>query len=61
MPEIPDLEAISGFLNAQLAGRKVEEVTVRYPWLVRSVDGLDVLVEQQFESVRRYGKFLILE
>ena len=61
MPEIPDLEVISGFLNEHLAGRRVEEVTVRYPWLVRSVDGLDVLVGQQFESVRRYGKFLILE
>ncbi|HJM75651.1 MAG TPA: hypothetical protein QGI71_07310 [Dehalococcoidia bacterium] len=46
MPEIPDLEAIGGFLNEQLAGRKVEEVTVRYPWLVRSLDDLDVLVGQ---------------
>ncbi len=61
MPEIPDLEAICGFLNEHMAGRSVEAVTLRTPWLVRSVDGLDGLVGQQFGSVRRYGKFLIFE
>jgi formamidopyrimidine-DNA glycosylase len=61
MPEIPDLEAVSGFLNEHLAGRKVEEVTLRYPWLVRSLDGLEGLVDRKFESVHRYGKFLIFE
>ncbi len=61
MPEIPDLEAIRGFLDEHLAGRTVEDTTLRYPWLVRSVDGLDSLVGRRFESLSRYGKFLIFE
>ena len=61
MPEIPDLEALRTFLTERLAGRTVEDVEVRFPWLVRSVDGLERLVGRRFDSVRRRGKFLIFE
>ncbi|MSQ42078.1 MAG: hypothetical protein EXR65_03460 [Dehalococcoidia bacterium] len=61
MPEIPDLQAIAGFLTAQLDGRTVQSTEARYPWLVRSVGGLDSLVGHRFTAVRRTGKFLRFE
>ncbi|MDP6605154.1 MAG: DNA-formamidopyrimidine glycosylase family protein [Dehalococcoidia bacterium] len=61
MPEIPDLEAICGFMNQHLAGLAVAETELRFPWLVRSEDGLDRIAGHRFESVHRYGKFLIFE
>ena len=61
MPEIPDLEAIRWFMDRHLRGRTVEQVEVRFPWLVRSVEGLDSLAGHAFTGVRRTGKFLILE
>ena len=59
MPEIPDLEAIRGFLEQEMTGRPLQAVELRYPWLVRSEDGLDSLVGHSFGSVSRYGKFLL--
>ena len=61
MPEIPDLEAIKGFLASHMLGRKVEGAEVTFPWLVRSTDGLGSLAGHAFIGVRRYGKFLIFE
>ena len=61
MPEIPDLEAIRGFLAEHLRGRTVEAAEVRFPWLIRSEEGLESLVGCAFPAVRRTGKFLIFE
>ena len=61
MPEIPDLETIRRFLSERLSELTVEEVEVRFPWLVRSTDGLDSLVGHGFTGVRRYGKFLMFD
>ena len=61
MPEIPDLEAIRGFLASRLRGGRVEATELRYPWLVRSEDGLDSLTGHEFTDVRRHGKFLIFD
>jgi formamidopyrimidine-DNA glycosylase len=61
VPEIPDLEAIRGFLNRHIPGLLVERVELRYPWLVRSVGGLQPLVGHGFVEVTRRGKFLCFE
>ena len=61
MPEIPDLEAIRGFLGEHLEGRVIEQVEVDVPWLIRNAEGLDSLVGRRFAGVRRLGKFLIFE
>ena len=61
MPELPDLEAIRGFLTEHMCGRKLEQTELRFPWLVRSIDGLDSLVGHPFTAVGRRGKFLLFE
>jgi formamidopyrimidine-DNA glycosylase len=58
MPEIPDLEAIRTFLNPRLPGLTVTTVEVRYPWTIRSTDGLDSVVGHQLTEVTRLGKYL---
>ena len=61
MPEVPDLEAIRGFLAPSLAGNPVSAVEAKQPWLVRTgAAGLDTLVGCAFGDVRRRGKFLLL-
>ena len=60
MPEIPDLEAIAGFLAPRLAGNPVATVEARVPWLVRTgADALPTLVGHAFTGIRRHGKFLL--
>ncbi|MCC6236327.1 MAG: hypothetical protein IT299_01985, partial [Dehalococcoidia bacterium] len=59
MPEIPDLEAIRGFLEPRLAGNPIARTEVRYPWLIRSEDKLDSLVGRVLGPIRRHGKFLL--
>jgi formamidopyrimidine-DNA glycosylase len=59
MPEIPDLEAIRGFLTPRLRGRTVTASEARYPWLLRSTEGLDTLEGHGFGEVGRVGKFLL--
>ncbi|MXZ63600.1 MAG: hypothetical protein F4Y98_08455, partial [Chloroflexi bacterium] len=61
MPEIPDLEAIRGFLAPQLAGNPVTGVDARQPWLVRTgLADLETIAGHAFVDVRRLGKFLLL-
>lgn len=61
MPEIPDLEAIRGFLAPQLAENPVTGVEARQPWLVRTgVADLETIAGHAFVDVRRLGKFLLL-
>ncbi len=60
MPEIPDLEAIRGFLAPRLKGNPVTAVEAKQPWLVRTgVAGLETLVGHAFVDLRRLGKFLL--
>lgn len=60
MPEIPDLEAIAGFLRERLPERTLERTDVRFPWLVRTgAGGLEDLHGHRFVDIRRYGKFLL--
>ena len=61
MPEIPDLEAIRGFLTPRLANNPVTAVEARQPWLVRTgAAHLNTLAGHAFVDVRRLGKFLLL-
>ncbi len=61
MPEIPDLEAIRGFLNERLPGQTVASVEVRIPHVVRT--GATALAESltgdAFGETQRHGKFLL--
>ena len=61
MPEIPDLEAIRGFLNERLPGQTVESVEVKIPHVVRT--GATILAESlpgdAFGETQRHGKFLL--
>ncbi|MFN8640061.1 MAG: DNA-formamidopyrimidine glycosylase family protein [Dehalococcoidia bacterium] len=59
MPEIPDLEAIRGFLEPRLAGHLVTRTEVRYPWLIRSEDKMESLEGHALGPIGRYGKFLL--
>jgi formamidopyrimidine-DNA glycosylase len=61
VPEIPDLEAIRGFLAPRLRGNPVTGAKLSVPWLVRTgAEGVQSLVGHEFADVRRYGKFLLL-
>jgi formamidopyrimidine-DNA glycosylase len=63
MPEIPELEAISGFFSEHLLGREIIGVTMRIPTVFRTpAAGLrDTLPGDAFSAVRRHGKFLLFD
>ena len=60
MPEIPDLEAIRGFLAPVLRDNPVRAAEARLPWLVRTgAEELRTLAGCRFVDVLRHGKFLL--
>lgn len=60
MPEIPDLEAIAGFLRPRLRDQPVVAVEAPLPWLVRTgAEQLQALVGHRLVEVTRRGKFLL--
>jgi formamidopyrimidine-DNA glycosylase len=61
MPELPDLEAIRGFLAPRLVANPITAVDVTLPWLVRSEEKLESLVGHAINGVSRRGKFLVYE
>lgn len=61
MPELPDLEAIAGFLRARLPGSPIATVETTLPWLVRTGSGgLQSLIGHRLVDVQRRGKFLLV-
>lgn len=63
MPELPDLEAIRGFLNPRLVGRRIERASVLIPVVVRvpAAEFATQLEGRRFvdgEPITRLGKFL---
>jgi formamidopyrimidine-DNA glycosylase len=61
MPELPEVEALAGFLDGKLAGRSVGAATpVAFQALKTYDPPLSALVGQSFEGVGRHGKFLDL-
>lgn len=62
MPESPDLTVVAEALHAALAGRAVRDAEAPGPLAVRGTPAeLADLVGQRVESVRRRGKFLLIE
>jgi formamidopyrimidine-DNA glycosylase len=62
MPEIPELEAIRGFLNARAVGRSIISAVVRIPVVVRTPaqELRETLPGDRFGPVERHGKVLLL-
>ncbi|MGI8925451.1 MAG: Fpg/Nei family DNA glycosylase [Tepidiformaceae bacterium] len=61
MPEIPELEAIRGFFNEQVAGKAIVSAEVRIPVVVRTVaqELRETLPGDTFGEALRHGKFLL--
>jgi formamidopyrimidine-DNA glycosylase len=61
VPEVPDLEAIRGFLNQRIVGKSVQRVDVFIPIVIRIPrdDFIRLLTGDTFGEVHRYGKFLL--
>jgi formamidopyrimidine-DNA glycosylase len=60
MPELPDLEAIRGFLNQRIVGKVVERVDVPIPVVVRipREEFVRRMTGDSFGETTRFGKFL---
>ena len=61
MPEIPDLEAIRGFLNERVGGTKIERAEFLIPVVFRVTkdDFVRILEGNSFLEIKRHGKFLL--
>lgn len=61
MPEIPDLEAIRGFLNERLPGQRIVEADFRIPVVFRvpKEEFVSTMEGATFGEVTRTGKFLL--
>ena len=61
MPEIPDLEAIRGFLNQRLPGVQIERAEFLIPVVFRvpKDEFIQTLEGNVFGETQRRGKFLI--
>ncbi len=63
MPEIPELEAIKGYFNEHLAGRRIESAEARIPFVFRTPaqEIRETLPGDTFTTVRRHGKFILFD
>jgi formamidopyrimidine-DNA glycosylase len=62
VPELPDLTVVADALHAGLAGRPIRSAVAPGPLAVRGTPAeLAGLVGQRVESIRRRGKFLLIE
>jgi formamidopyrimidine-DNA glycosylase len=62
VPELPDLTVVADALHASLAGRRVRSAAAPGPLAVRGTPAeLAGLVGQRLRSVRRRGKFLLMD
>ena len=61
MPEVPDLEAIRGFLNRRVVGATIERVDVNIPVVIRvpREDFIRQLTGDTLAKIHRHGKFLL--
>jgi formamidopyrimidine-DNA glycosylase len=61
MPEIPDLEAIRGFLNERIVGVEITAAETPIPYIIRTpaADVVATLTGNRFGHVLRRGKFLL--
>ena len=62
MPESPDLSVVADALHAAITGRSIEVVSAPGPLAVRGTPAeLQALVGQTVRSIRRRGKFLLVD
>ena len=62
VPELPDLTVVADALHAALVGRPLRSVAAPGPLSVRGTPAeLQALVGQRVESIRRQGKFLLID
>jgi formamidopyrimidine-DNA glycosylase len=62
VPELPDLTVAADALHAALAGRPVRSASAPGPLAVRGTPAeMAALVGQRVESIRRRGKFLLID
>ncbi len=62
MPELPDLTVVADALHAALAGRPIRSAEAPGPLAVRGTPAeLAALVGQPVRSIRRRGKFLLID
>jgi len=62
VPELPDLTVVAEALHAALAGRPIQSASAPGPLAVRGTPGeLEALVSQRVISIRRRGKFLLID
>jgi formamidopyrimidine-DNA glycosylase len=62
VPELPDLTVVADALHAALAGRAVRSASAPGPLAVRGTPAeLHALVGQRVASIRRRGKFLLID
>ena len=60
MPELPEVEALCSFLDARLAGRRVERIEVGALSALKTYDPpIESLRGRVIDGVRRQGKYLI--
>jgi formamidopyrimidine-DNA glycosylase len=62
VPELPDLTVVAEAFHAALAGRAITGASALAPLAVRGTPAeLDALVGQRVASIRRRGKFLVID
>ncbi|MCL4212154.1 MAG: hypothetical protein KJZ68_15995 [Phycisphaerales bacterium] len=61
VPELPDIEAYLAALSCRVMGRRLERLSIRGPFLVRTVDPpIDAIEGLHVATLRRLGKRLVL-
>ncbi|MBO0992309.1 DNA-formamidopyrimidine glycosylase [Bacillus sp. SD088] len=65
MPELPEVESVRRSLNELVAGKKIKNVTIRWPKIIKHPLEIeqfqDALGGQLIHNVERKGKFLIFQ
>ncbi len=62
VPELPDVVVYVETLKARIGGRVLEQVHLRSPFVLRSVDPpIDAITGRTVKGVRRLGKRIVLE
>jgi formamidopyrimidine-DNA glycosylase len=61
MPELPDIVAYVEALEARIVGQTLDEVRLKTPFLLRTVDPpLSELIGKTVRTVRRFGKRIVI-
>ena len=62
MPELPDVAVYIEALTARIKGRVLSNITIRSPFVVRTVQpSVELLVGRQVTGLRRIGKQIVFQ